>query len=168
MTPSTTQARRSGDSPLCSVRRSPIHGNGVFARCAIGAGTRIIEYMGERIGWDEAIRRAQASAGPVNHTFYFSLDDGDVIDGGCDGNDARWINHACEPNCEAFEEDGHVFIYAMEDIARGEELHYNYALVYEVRHTPAVKRAFACHCGAPGCSGTMLAPKRRRSRAGAV
>ncbi|MEO7496029.1 MAG: SET domain-containing protein-lysine N-methyltransferase [Massilia sp.] len=165
---STTATPDSNSSPLCVVKRSPIHGNGVFARRKIGAGERIIEYLGEIIDWDVAIARAEARGGPVNHTFYFSLADGRVIDGGSDGNDARWINHACEPNCEAYEEDGRVFIHALQEIARGEELNYNYALVYEVRHTPAVKRAFACRCGAPSCNGTMLAPKKRASRATAA
>ena len=152
-------------SPPCKVERSPVHGNGVFATRKIEAGERIIEYTGERIDWPEALRRTDAGDGPVNHTFYFSLDDGQVIDGGSHGNDARWINHACEPNCEAYEEDGRVFIHALMDIEAGEELNYNYALVYEARHTPALKRAFLCLCGTPGCLGTMLAPKKRKSRA---
>ena len=155
-------------SAPCEVRRSPIHGNGVFATRSIEPGERIIEYTGRRIDWPEALRRTAAANGPVNHTFYFSLDDGNVIDGGDHGNDARWINHACEPNCEAYEEDGRVFIHALHEIAPGEELNYNYALVFEERHTAAVKRAFACLCGAPGCTGTMLAPKKRRSRAKAA
>jgi SET domain-containing protein len=150
------------------VRQSPVHGKGVFARRDIEAGERIIEYRGERITWDEATRRAQESGGPVNHTFYFSLADGRVIDGGRRGNDARWINHACEPNCEAYEEDGRVFIHALLPIARGEELNYNYALIYDERHTPALKRLFACRCGTPGCTGTMLAPKRRKKQARAA
>jgi SET domain-containing protein len=154
--------------PLYIVKESPIHGRGVFARYAIPAGTRIVEYTGERISSDESTRRAEASGGPVNHTFFFSLADGMLIDGGSGGNDARWINHACEPNCEAFEEDGKVFIYSLQDIEAGEELNYNYALIYEARHTPAIKRAFACHCGAPSCTGLMLAPKRRRRKAAAT
>jgi SET domain-containing protein len=167
MTTSTeSHSPSAGQATLCVVKRSPVHGNGVFAKRQIAAGTRIIEYLGERISWDEATRRAAASGGPVNHTFYFTLADGHVIDGGSEGNDARFINHACEPNCEAFEEGGRVFIHALRDIERGEELNYNYALVYEVRHTAAVKRQFACRCGTPGCTGTMLAPKPRgRARA---
>jgi SET domain-containing protein len=147
------------------VRKSPVHGNGVFATRPIGAGERIIEYRGERITWDEAIRRAEERGGPVNHTFYFSLHDGRVIDGGSRGNEARWINHACSPNCEAYEDDGRVYIHALHDIEAGEELNYNYALVYDERHTPALKRLFACRCGTPGCTGTMLAPKRKASKA---
>jgi len=149
--------------PPYIVKSSPIHGTGVFARRRIAAGTCIIEYRGERISWDEAQRRAEQSGQAINHTYFFSLSDGRVIDGGRRGNEARYINHACEPNCEAMEhEDGRVYIYALQEIERGEELHYNYALIYEGRHTPAVKRAFACHCGTPGCRGTYLAPKTRR------
>ncbi len=163
----TTTSKQSTPAapPAYEVRRSPIHGSGVFARRKIRAGERIEEYTGERITADESALRAQQGGGPVNHTFFFSLNDGMVIDGGSDGNDARFINHACEPNCQAEEEDGRVYIFALRDIARGEELNYNYALVYEERHTPAVKRAFACRCGTPGCTGTMLAPKKRKKRA---
>lgn len=143
------------------VRRSPIHGNGVFARRKIDAGERIVEYTGERITSDQSAVRAEQSGGPVNHTFFFSLADGNVIDGGSGGNDARYINHACEPNCEAYEEDGKVFIYSLHEIEKGDELNYNYALIYEERHTPAVKKLFECRCGAPSCTGTMLAPKKR-------
>jgi len=147
------------------VRESPVHGKGVFALRPIAAGERIIEYRGERITWDDATRRAAERGGPVNHTFYFSLADGNVIDGGRRGNDARWINHACEPNCEAYEDDGRVYIHALRDIDAGEELNYNYALIYDERHTPALKRLFACRCGTPACTGTMLAPKKRSRKA---
>lgn len=148
-----------------AVSASAIHGKGVFAARAITPGERIIEYRGERIDWNEALRRAEARGGPINHTFFFSLADGRVIDGGSRGNVARFINHSCEPNCEAFEhEDGRVYLYAMQPIAAGEELSYNYALVYDGRHTAAVKRAFACRCGAPGCQGIMLAVKKRRKQ----
>jgi SET domain-containing protein len=161
MTASTKSAARAGQALAYAVRLSKVHGNGVFAQRKIPAGARIIEYKGERITSDESIKRAEASGEPIGHTFFFTLADGRLIDGGSHGNEARWINHACEPNCEAFEEDGRVFIHALRDIACGEELNYNYALVYEARHTPAVKRAFQCRCGTPGCTGTMLAPKRK-------
>jgi SET domain-containing protein len=161
----TPKPARHRKSAVYEVRKSPVHGNGVFALRAIPAGERIIEYRGERITWDEATRRAAERGGPVNHTFYFSLADGNVIDGGRRGNDARWINHACEPNCEAYEENGRVYIHALRDIDAGEELNYNYALIYDERHTPALKRLFACRCGTPGCTGTMLAPKKRTRKA---
>jgi hypothetical protein len=157
-----TQAPSTRAKPYV-VRASPVHGKGVFATRPIAAGERIVEYRGERISWDEATHRAEERGGPVNHTFYFSLHDGRVIDGGSRGNEARWINHACSPNCEAYEDEGRVYIHALRDIEAGEELNYNYALIYEERHTPAVKRLFACRCGTAGCTGTMLAPKRKRA-----
>jgi SET domain-containing protein len=150
-------------NPLSSVivRNSPVHGVGVFTRRRLSAGDCIIEYTGERIEWGVAQQRSDEQDGPLNLTYYFSLSDGRVIDGGSDGNEARFINHSCEPNCEAVEDDdGRVFLYAMQEIERGEELSYSYPLIYEGRHTPAVKREFACRCGAPTCSGTMLMPKR--------
>jgi SET domain-containing protein len=148
--------------PACRVERSTVHGNGVFAARDIGPGERIIQYAGREIGWDEAQERAAAQGGPHNHTFFFSLANGNVVDGGDHGNDARYINHSCEPNCEAIEEDdGSIFIYALHYIDKDEELNYSYPLIYEGRHTPAIKRAFACRCGAATCSGTMLAPKPR-------
>jgi SET domain-containing protein len=150
--------------PAYVVRQSDVHGTGVFARRKIAAGERIIEYRGERVTWKQALKRTAAKDESVNHTFLFSLADGRLIDGGSRGNAARWINHACEPNCEAVEDDGRVFIHALHDITRGEELSYSYPLIYEGRHTPAVKRAFECRCGSPNCLKTMLAPKPRKRK----
>ncbi|GGY03839.1 SET domain-containing protein-lysine N-methyltransferase [Massilia dura] len=146
---------------LFDVHDSPIHGKGVFARRKIPAGTRIIEYTGEIVDWDETCRRTAEKGGPINHTFFFTLASGLLIDGGAGGNDSRFINHSCDPNCEAMEEDDRVFIHTLRDIEKGEELRYNYGLIYDERHTPAVKKAFACRCGAPNCTGLMLAPKKR-------
>lgn len=145
-------------TPYYAVRDSKIHGKGVFATRKIPAGELVIEYTGELITSKQAVQRYNPSPDNPTHTFYFSLESGKVIDG---GNDARWINHACEPNCEAREENGRIFIYALRDIRRGEELNYDYGLVLDERYTPAIKRAYACLCGASTCRHTMLAPKRR-------
>jgi SET domain-containing protein len=148
------------------VQRSTVHGNGVFAQRDIDAGERIVQYRGREISWDEALVRAAALGGPHNHTFFFSLANGNVVDGGDGGNAARFINHSCAPNCEAMEEeDGTIFIYALHPIQAGDELSYSYPLIYDGRHTAAVKRSFACRCGAPNCTGTMLAPKKRAKSA---
>ena len=142
------------------VRRSGVHGKGVFALKAIPAGTRIIEYTGDVITWKEAQRRHPHDPDDPNHTFFFHIDDKRVIDGGTGGS-AKWINHACDPNCEADEDEdaGRVFIKALRDIAPGEELNYDYGLVLEGRQTKKAKKQFACHCGSRKCRGTMLAPK---------
>lgn len=152
--------------PPYITRLSDVHGKGVFARRRILPGECIVEYKGERIDWATALKRAEAAGSPINHTFFFSLADGRIIDGGTNGNDARFMNHSCEPNCEPLEhEDGRVFIYSLMEIEPGQELTYYYALIYEGRHTTAIKRSFPCRCGAPACTGTMLAPKNRTSPA---
>jgi uncharacterized protein len=142
------------------VRRSSVHGKGVFALKRLVKGETVIEYTGEVIDWQEALRRHPHDPKDPNHTFYFHIDDQWVIDAKHGGNAARWINHACEPNCEADEEGGRVFIKALRKIAPGEELFYDYGLVIDARYTPKLKREFACHCGAKRCRGTMLAPKK--------
>ena len=142
------------------VRKSGIHGKGVFALAPLEPGETVIEYKGEVITWKEALRRHPHDPSDPNHTFYFHIDDERVIDGKVNGNASRWINHACEPNCEADEVDGRVFIKALRPVAPGEELFYDYGLIIDERYTPKLKKQFACHCGAPGCRGTMLAKKR--------
>ena len=148
--------------PAWRVKNSAIHGHGVFARRKIRAGTMLLEYLGEHISYAQACTDLAARDDDTNHTFLFSLADGSVIDGGRGGNDARWINHCCEPNCEAREDAGRITIHALRDINRGEEINYNYGLVLEGRYTAALKLAYACRCGKPGCRRTMLAPKRRQ------
>jgi SET domain-containing protein len=132
----------------------------VFALQPLRAGEQVIEYVGERITWREALRRHPHDPDDPNHTFFFHIDDGHVIDASRGGNSARWINHSCDPNCESDEVEGRVFIRAVRDIAPGDELFYDYRLVIEERYTPSLKRQYACRCGSVSCRGTMLAPKR--------
>ncbi|MGU7769572.1 SET domain-containing protein [Burkholderia sp. MR1-5-21] len=140
-----------------AVRRSGVHGRGVFAVAPIKTGERVVEYKGERISWKEALRRHPHDPNEPNHTFYFALEEGGVIDGKVDGNSARWINHSCAPNCEAEEVDGRVYIHALRDIEPEEELFYDYGLVIDAKLTKKLKREYACHCGAESCRGTLLA-----------
>jgi SET domain-containing protein len=141
------------------VRRSGVHGKGVFALAPLKRDEAIIEYKGELISWPEALRRHPHDPSQPDHTFYFHIDDARVIDANVGGNAARWINHACAPNCEADEADGRIFIKALRDIAPGEELFYDYGLVIDQRYTPKLKKQFECRCGSKKCRGTMLAPK---------
>lgn len=145
--------------PWHIVRESPLHGMGVFAARDIPAETRILGYAGRRLTPEQADARWPVNPDDPCHTFYFSLSSGLVIDGGQRGNDARWFNHSCAPNCEAREnEDGtRVAIYALYDIPAGTELVYDYGLVIDEKITPALKRDYRCLCGAPTCRGTMLA-----------
>ena len=144
------------------VRRSGVHGRGVYAIRPIKKGETIIEYKGEMITWKQAERRHPHNPKDPDHTFFFHIDEEHVIDANVGGNAARWINHACNPNCESdVDEDNHrVFIKALRNIKPGEELFYDYGLVLDERYTPKVKKQFACRCGARDCRGTMLAPKR--------
>jgi uncharacterized protein len=141
-----------------------VHGKGVFAVQPIARGEKVIEYVGEVITWKEADRRHPHDPKDPNHTFYFHLDDKHVLDALYGGNSSRWINHACEPNCEADVEDKRVFIKALRDIQPGEELNYDYGLVIDSPLTPELKAEYACWCGAPSCRGTMLASRRRREK----
>jgi len=79
-----------------------------------------------------------------------------VINPEIGGNDARWINHSCDPNCEAIEEDDRIFICAIRDIEAGEELFYDYALEIDEPITEESKKKYACRCGSSNCRGTML------------
>lgn len=142
---------------------SDVHGRGAFATEWIPTGTRLIEYTGERITEEEAdARYDDEDESRPHHTFLFSLDNGEVVDATYGGNVSRWINHSCDPNCEAVIEDDRIFIESVRDIASSEELSYDYAFVLEERHTPALKARHPCYCGASNCRGTILAQKRRR------
>jgi SET domain-containing protein len=145
------------------VRRSGVHGKGVFALQAIPEGETIIEYVGEIITWKQADKRGPSDPNDENHTFFFSIMDGQrVIDANVGGNAARWINHSCNPNCEADEDEdsNRVFIKALRNIKAGEELNYDYGLVIDEPYTKQLKAQYQCLCGAKDCRGTMLAPKR--------
>lgn len=159
----TTARQKTPTTARFIVKNSRIHGRGVIAARPIKAGARVIEYTGERISWKEADRRPSADPDDPHHTFMFSLADGKhVIDAAVNGNAARWINHSCDPNCETEEtEDGRVFIQAIRDIRKGEELNYDYNLIFDERITPKLKKLFECRCGAEGCRGTMLALRKR-------
>lgn len=149
----------SSDLPF-EVRHSPIQGTGGFATRPIAAGTRLVEYAGERLTPAEAEARYPDVPGERHHTYLFAIDDEVVVDAAVNGNEARFLNHSCAPNCDAVIEDGRIWIESIHDIEVGEELVYDYAYMLEERHTPAAKRRFPCHCGAITCRGTILAKKR--------
>lgn len=141
---------------LYTVRASTVHGKGVYAAQPLVRGALIIEYTGQIIDWDEALARHPHDPAQPNHTFYFSLESGKVIDANVRGNAARWINHSCAPNCEAREADGRVFIHAKRNIKAGEELFYDYGLVLDEPMSAALRRDYRCICGAKQCRGVML------------
>ena len=157
-------------SPLIEVRNSPVHGRGVFAVQPIKKGMRILEYLGDRVSHEAADKRYEDHDESDNHTFLFIVDKKTVIDAGVGGNDARFINHQCEGNCESVIENRRVFIDAARDIEPGQELGYDYEIGREKDDPPNVDEIYACRCGSPRCRGTMLwpakkpAPKRRTAK----
>jgi SET domain-containing protein len=175
-TRSTSGARRRSDpearkrrtttkaNKYFELRRSNIQGKGAFATRPIKRGTRIIEYAGERISPEEADRRYDDGGMGRHHTFLFSVDSKVCIDAAVDGNDARFINHSCEPNCEAVDERRRIYIEAIRDIAPGEELTYDYQYERDGTEDEKWEKIYRCTCGAPTCRGTILAPKKKRGK----
>jgi hypothetical protein len=152
------------NSDLIEVRRSKVHGLGVFAAQKITKGTRIIEYVGEHVSHDEADRRYEDKDENDSHTFLFIVDSKTVIDAGVDGNDARFFNHSCDPNCESVVEERRVFIEAIRDVEAGAELTYDYQIQREDDDPDNIDEVFACRCGFPQCRGTMLWPTQRKPK----
>jgi uncharacterized protein len=162
-----SQPKRGGppleSSPLIEVRNSDVHGRGVFAVAAIKKGARVLEYLGERVSHAAADRRYEDHDETDNHTFLFIVDRNTVIDAAVGGNDARFINHQCEGNCESVIVNRRVFIDATRDIAPGEELGYDYEIGRDKDDPPNVDEIYACRCGSPKCRGTMLWPAKKET-----
>jgi SET domain-containing protein len=171
MTDSTSKKRTSSSSssaehsPPFELRESPIQGTGAFATRRIRKGARIIEYTGERITQDEADERYDDESMGRHHTFLFTLDENTVIDAAVDGNEARFINHSCDPNCQALIEGKKIFIYALKDIELGQELSYDYAYERAEGMDEESEALYVCRCGAKNCRGTILAPPKPPVRA---
>jgi SET domain-containing protein len=146
-------------NPYFELRTSKIQGTGAFATRAIRKGTRIIEYLGERISWRTADKRYDDDTMGRHHTFLFTVDDKVVIDGAVKGNNARFLNHSCDGNCEAITDRKRIFIEARRNIKPGEELLYDYQYERTDEHTEEDERFYACRCGSPKCRGSILAPK---------
>ena len=145
-------------SPPVRVKRSPVHGRGVFAAKAFRKGERIIEYAGRRISWSSVPDELDDP-----RMYYFGIGDGSrVIDPSVGGNEAQFINHSCDPNCEIRETRGRIFIHALRNIRPGEELSYDYHLETDpdVVHTKEIEAEAPCDCGSKNCRGTLLAAQK--------
>ena len=148
------------------MRKSGIHGRGVFARRRMREDEIVVEYQGEIVSEREAERRYPEDMNGINHTFIFGVEHDYNIDGGAKGNSARWINHSCQPNCDTFENNKRIFIRAIRAIRPGEELTYDYAIEAGEKITRSVRARWPCWCGSKRCRGTVLlpTPARRRKR----
>ena len=153
-------------APLFKVKKSRVHGSGVFAARRIRKGTRVVEYIGDRISHDAADSRYEDKDPNDNHTFLFTVNSKIVIDAGVNGGPARFINHSCAPNCESVIQGKRVFIEAIKTIQPGEELAYDYQITRDPSDPPNVDQIYACRCGAEDCRGTMVEPRKpKRGRA---
>jgi len=155
--------KRSTRNPWLVLRRSGIHGRGVYARQDIPKGTRLIEYTGERIDNAEADRRYEDEKMSRHHTFLFILNSRTCIDAAVGGNISRYINHSCDPNCVAWIEGQHIWIDAERDIKKGEELAYDYEYDFLPEYTIDDLAFYECRCGSRKCRGTIVdVPKDKR------
>ena len=145
---------------MFEIRPSMIQGLGAFATERIRKGVRLIEYAGERLTPGQADERYPDDDSERHHTYLFAIDDDVVIDAAVNGNEARFINHSCDPNCDAVIEEGRIWIETIREVEPGEELAYDYAYLLEERHSPEAKRRFPCYCGSAKCRGTILAKKK--------
>lgn len=147
------------------VRKSAIQGRGVFARRAIEEEEQIIEYLGERISHEEATSRYDDESVRRHHTFLFTVDDDVCVDGSRGGNEARFINHSCDPNAYALIQKKRIFIRALRSIAPGEEILYDYWYSTDPDYTDEdLRRLYPCRCGAEKCRGTLAAPLKKKAR----
>jgi uncharacterized protein len=153
------------DAPLLEVRKSDIQGRGGFAARAIRKGQRIIEYTGERISNEVADERYDESKMKRHHTFLFTLDDHTVVDGAVGGNDSIYINHSCEPNCEAVISGKRIYIHALRSIHPGEELLYDYQYERAGENPDEMEKFYQCRCGASSCRGSIMKPAEPEKRA---
>jgi len=155
--------------PPVLVRRSRIQGRGVFAARDIVEGERIIEYTGALLSHAQADALCEDESARRHHTFLFAVDDRCVIDGANGGNESRFINHSCDPNCEVVVDRGRVYVHALRDIPEGSELFYDYWYVTDQSYTfDDLRRIYPCRCGSPKCRGTLARPpKRPKKRVGA-
>lgn len=152
-----------------AIKRSGIQGKGAFALQPIAKGDRLIEYVGERVSQNEAARRYDDAAMRRHHTFLFTISSRTCIDGNREGNEARYFNHSCSPNCETEVVRGRVYILTRRSVAAGEELTYDYNYDLDGPITAESLKTYECRCGSPSCRGTILGPDaRRRAPRGAL
>src|SRR6202451_2175199 len=155
-------AGRRPKPPLFGVRHSRVRGYGVFALRRIRKGTNIIEYLGERVSHELADARYAGKDPKDGHTFLFTVNAKTVIDAGVNGNEARFVNHGCDPNCQTVQIGTRIFIEAIRTIRPREELAYDYRIERDADDPPNVDVVFRCLCGAKKCRGSMLVARPKK------
>ncbi len=153
------ELKKRAQSEYCAPFSSEIHGQGLYAKKAIKKGSRVIEYVGEKVGKEESERRSWAQVEHAEQTgdaavYIFNLDDEFDIDGSVEWNIARLINHSCDPNCETWIEGDQIFVYAARGIAKGEELSFDYGFDIECYED------HPCRCSAENCKGYIVSQEQ--------
>jgi SET domain-containing protein len=157
---SKEKGKKSSELEWCVVKRSGIHQKGLFAKKDIPEGTRVIEYVGEKVTKAEGERRGQVQDAKGREVgegtvYIFTLNKRHDIDGNVPWNPARLANHSCDPNCTTDVIRGHIWLIADRDIEKGDEIvyDYNFDLEYYEEHP--------CLCGAKKCCGYMVGEEYR-------
>ena len=134
---------------LYKIKKSKIDKNGLYASCNIKKGTKIIEYKGKII----SVKKSKTDPKFDNEKaiYLFNINKRFDLDGDFKFNTARLINHSCDPNCEVFGEGLKVWVYAMKDIRKGDELSYDYGFSYDENF-----RQFPCNCRSKKCVGYIV------------
>ena len=145
---------------MVRIGNSRINGQGLFAVQDITKGTRIITYIGEKITRKESARRLEAGNAYIFHLNYRYALDGETL-----ANTARYINHSCDPNCEALITGKKIFIHALRGIYPGTELAYDYQYERTGRNDAKLEKFYLCKCGAENCRGSIMKPAKKRSQA---
>ena len=153
--------------PKVKVQLTENRGYGLFLQQDVFEGDFIVEYMGEIVDEEECTRRLLACKGKNEPNFYLmEITPSQIIDARFCGNNARFINSSCHPNCEtqrwvdASTNETRVGIFATEDIKSGTELTYDYNFAHFGGEGTT---SFTCFCGHPMCKGTLDAnPERMR------
>jgi SET domain-containing protein len=162
MPPASVRVRIKLTQPWFEIRRSVIQGRGAFAVRRIPKGTRLVEYTGERITHKQADKRYDDEAMGRHHTFLFIASRTTVVDARLEGSEAKYLNHSCDPNCEAVIERGRIFIEAVRDIPKGKELAYDYSYGRDGTETPEDEARYKCLCGSKKCRGSILEAKEEK------
>lgn len=145
------------------VKKSKVHGTGVFAKIDIPAGSKIIEYVGRKISksesdkvFDERYAKYKGNEGIIAGVYLFELNKKYDIDGDVSWNDAKYINHSCDPNAETLNDKNHIWIVAIKDIKKGEEITYDYG--YDLENY----KDHPCYCGSKNCVGHIVGEEHRK------
>ena len=134
---------------LYKIKKSKIDNNGLYANQNIKKGTRIIEYKGKII----SVKQSEVSPKFDNGKaiYLFNINKKYDLDGDFKFNTARLINPSCDPSCEVFGFGLKIWVYAMKNIKKGEELSYDYGFSYDDDY-----KAYPCKCGTKNCAGYIV------------